>query len=432
MKVKLAFGKSGLDLDLPDGPSWRVLRLREESPLSDIHTALADALDRPIGTPPLIELAAGKSSAAISVCDITRPAPNSVTLPPLLERLHRAGIPPGSVTIHIATGLHRPATPAEIEMILGRSIASRYRVLNHYARDGGLHVDLGSTRSGTPVSIDRTFLAADLHITLGFIEPHLMAGFSGGRKLIVPGLAAEETIKVLHSPRFMRQASASEGSIDANPLHAELIEIAAMARHDFMLDVALTRSREIAGFFAGHGAMAHAAGVAFVRDAMLETLPEPVDAVITTGAGYPLDLTFYQTIKGITAAQHIVKPGGTILVFGECAEGLGASEFAAQLSQFTTYQDFLDRIDKSPVQIDQWQLEKLAMVGCRMKTLFYVPGISASAAGGLSPCIFGTPAAALQALLSGLPHKASVAVIPEGPYVFAQVSSNSLAQNGVI
>lgn len=422
MQVRLAFGKSGLDIELPDGPTWRVLRLRQENALSDVPRALASALDHPIASPSLVDLVIGKASAAIAVCDITRPAPNSITLPPLLERLHEAGISPDSITIHIATGLHRPATAAEIETIVGPSVAARYRVLNHLPRDRASHISLGTTRSGTPVYIDKTYFAADLHITLGFIEPHLMAGFSGGRKLIAPGLAAEETIKVLHSPRFMRQKSASEGSIEANPLHAELLEISAMARHDFMLDVVLTRSRHIAGVFAGHGAMAHAVGVAFVRQAMLETLSEPVDAVITTGAGYPLDLTFYQTIKGITAAQHIVKPGGSILVFGECAEGLGASEFAAQLGRFSTYREFLEQIDKSPVQVDQWQLEKLAMVGCGMKTLFYVPGINAAAAGSLSGCIFNAPETALKALLEDLPKNASVAVLPEGPYVFAQIA----------
>lgn len=422
MQVRLAFGKSGLDIELPDGPSWHMLHSRKETALADPSVALAEALDHPIGTPGLAELARGKSTAAIAVCDITRPAPNSVTLPPLLQRLHQAGIAPDDVTIHIATGLHRPATSGEIETILGSSIASRYRVLNHYAKDAASHVNLGTTRSGTPVYIDKNFLAADLHITLGFIEPHLMAGFSGGRKLIVPGLAAQETIKVLHSPRFMRQRSASEGSIDENPLHAELLEIAAMARHDFMLDVVLTRSREIAGVFAGDAIRAHGAGVNFVRNSTLETLPDLVDAVITTGAGYPLDLTFYQTIKGITAAQHIVKPGGKILVFGECAEGLGACEFAAQLARFSTYEEFLGRIDGAPVEVDQWQLEKLAMVGCRVETLFYVPGISANAVGGLSDCIFDNPESALQALLRNLPENAKIGVIPEGPYLLAQIS----------
>lgn len=420
LKVRLAFGKAGLEVELPEGPSWRVLQSRQETPLSDIDGALGDALDHPIGAPPLIDLARGKTSAALAVCDITRPAPNSVTLPPLLERLHKAGIPPEAVTIHVATGLHRPATAAEIEVIVGAAIASRYRVLNHHAKDASSHSYLGLTRGGTPVYIDRAFLAADLHITLGFIEPHLMAGFSGGRKLIVPGLAAQETIKVLHSPRFMRERSACEGSIQGNALHSELLEIAAIARHDFMLDVVLTRTREIAGVFAGNATRAHAAGVDFVRDALLEKLPEPVDAVLTTGAGYPLDLTFYQTIKGVTAAQHIVKPGGRILVFGECAEGLGTAEFARQLARFSTYQEYLQQIENTPVEVDQWQLEKLAMAGIRSQILFYVPGISAHEAGGLSGQILETPAAALEALLRGLPRQATIAVIPEGPYVFAQ------------
>jgi nickel-dependent lactate racemase len=432
MRVRLAFGRSGLDIELPDGPSWRVLRSRQEIPLSDVPAALAHALDHPIGSPPLIELAKGKASAAIAVCDITRPAPNSVTLPPLLDRLHRAGISPDTVTIHIATGLHRPATRTEIEAILGSSIAARYRVLNHYAKDCASHVHLGATKSGTPIFIDREFLAADLHLTLGFIEPHLMAGFSGGRKLIVPGLAAQETIKVLHSPKFMRQQSASEGSVDENPLHDELLEIAAIARHDFMLDVVLTRTREIAGVFAGHPTKGHAAGVGFVRDSLLETLPEPVDAVITTGAGYPLDLTFYQTIKGVTAAQHIVKPGGRILVFGECSEGMGAPEFSAQMASFSTYQEFLQRIDRAPVEVDQWQLEKLAMVGCRMDTLFHVPGIATGTVGGLKSRILESPTAALEELLRGLPKNASIAVIPEGPYVLAQISNRQSGPKGPV
>lgn len=427
MRVTLAFGKSGLEIDLPEGPSWQVLRTRKESPLADVPAALAAALDHPIGTPPLAELAKGRSSAAIAVCDITRPAPNRVTLPPLLERLHKAGIRRDQVTIHIATGLHRAATAEELHTILGPSIAANYRIRNHDARDFAAHVALGSTRRGTPVYIDREFIDADLHITLGFIEQHLMAGFSGGRKLIAPGLAAQETIKVLHSPLFMREPAASEGSFEDNPLHAELVEIASMARHDFMLDVALTKTREITGVFAGHGVQAHQAGVHFVRQSLLETLSEPVDAAITTAAGYPLDLTFYQTIKGVTAAQHIVKPGGKILVFGECAEGVGAQEFAAEMAVLTTYEDYLEKICERPVEVDQWQLEKLAMAGCRLHTLFYVPGIAPRQAGGLADRMFATPNDAISALLRGLPPDARIAVIPEGPYVFAQVTESSYA-----
>ena len=329
MRVNLAFGKTGIALDLPEGFDYQVLEARSATPLADAAGALDAALDNPIGAPPLLELARGRASAAISVCDITRPAPNRQVLPPILRRLEQAGMEREAITILIATGLHRPATEFEIREIVGPDIAAAYRVVNHQARELAEHRHLGSTASGTPVYIDNRFISADLHITCGFIEPHLMLGYSGGRKLIVPGLAAQETIKVLHSPKFMREPRASEGSIDDNPLHRELLEIARMARHDFILDVALARDRRIAGVFAGHSEQAHRQGVCFVSRVMLEMLDEPVDAVITTSAGYPLDLTFYQAIKGVTAASHIVKPGGKILLLAACEEGAGAPDSAA-------------------------------------------------------------------------------------------------------
>ena len=281
MQIDLAFGKTGLTVHLPEGFQYRVLEARGATPIADWRGALDSALDRPIGSLALVELARGKRSAAISVCDITRPAPNRLTLPPVLRRLSEAGIPREGITILIATGLHRAATEAEIREICGEEIAEAYRVVNHDARDLSSHRHLGSTRSGTPVYVDERFAAADLHITLGFIEPHLMLGYSGGRKLIAPGLAAQETIKVLHSPKFMRDARAVEGSTEDNPLHRELLEIAGMARHDFMLDVALARDRSIAGVFAGDAERAHRSGVEFVSRVLLETLDEPVDAAIT-------------------------------------------------------------------------------------------------------------------------------------------------------
>jgi nickel-dependent lactate racemase len=425
MQIELAFGKSGLTVELPEGPDWHVLEPRTASPLANVDAALAHALDHPIGTPPLVELARGKRTAAISVCDITRPAPNATTLPPLLERLHAGGIPREGVTILIATGLHRPATPAEIEAIVGQPIATQYRVLNHFAKDLASHASLGQTHRGTPVFIQKEFIQADLHITLGFIEQHLMAGFSGGRKLIAPGLAAQETIKVLHSPAFMREPNAIEGSIETNPLHAELLEIASMARHDFMLDVALTPAREITGIFAGSGIQAHAAGVDFVRRALLERLPEPADAVLTTAAGYPLDLTFYQMVKGVTAAQHLVKPGGRILVMAECAEGVGAPEFSERLRRMSSFEASLDEMARTPVEVDQWQLEKLALAGRRCDLLFYTPGVPKHAAGALADRMYSNPAEAVRALVAGLRPGARVLVIPEGPYVFAQVAETA-------
>jgi len=421
-QIHLAFGKQGLKVELPPGPRYAVLDAKTAAALPDVSASLEAALDSPIGRPALRELAKGRDSAAISVCDITRPAPNQVTLPPILRRLEEAGIRRENISILIATGLHRPASQEEIQTILGAEIAAGYRVLNHHARELHEHRSLGETTRGTPVYIDERFIAADLHITLGFIEQHLMLGFSGGRKLIAPGLAAQETIKVLHSPRFMREPKAIEGSVEQNPLHSELLEIARMARHDFMLDVALTRTREIAGVFAGEPVAAHAAGVEFVRNALLEPLPEPVEGAITTAAGYPLDMTFYQAIKGVTAAQHIVREGGRILLVAECSEGAGAVEFVECMRQIKGFGEFLDQLTGTPVTVDQWQLEKLALAGRRFELHFYVPGLPDDLRRHLGPNVYSRPEEALAGFVDGMKVGSPVAVIPEGPYVFARVN----------
>jgi nickel-dependent lactate racemase len=360
------------------------------------------------------------------VCDITRPAPNRITLPPVLECLASAGIPPAATQILIATGLHRPATDAEIREIVGDEIASRYPVANHNARSLEDHADLGVSSSGTPIAIDRRWVQAGIKITLGFIEQHLMAGFSGGRKLIVPGLAFQETIKTIHSPRFMREPKAVEGSVEENPLHQELVDISLRAGHDFALDVVLARDRRISGIFAGHPLEAHRSGVDFVRRQTTAWLPRPARAAITTAAGYPLDLTFYQSVKGLTAAAHIVDPGGIILLIAACEEGPGAAEFARLLKESPDASGFLASIENSPVIVDQWQLEKLALVAQTHRLWFYTPGVFAE----YGPCLWGrsfpSAAGALEELARALPAAADVAVIPEGPYVFARPRSGTL------
>jgi nickel-dependent lactate racemase len=344
-----------------------------------------------------------------------------------LRRLEQAGIRRENIVILIATGLHRAATESEMCEICGEEVAAACRPRNHDARDLSSHRYLGSTPSGAPAYVDERFVAADLHLTFGFIEPHLMLGYSGGRKLIAPGLAAEETIKALHSPQFMRDGRAVEGSIEDNPLHRELLAIARMARHDFLLDVALTRDRSIAGIFAGDPESAHRTGVEFVSNVMLETLEEPVDAAITTSAGYPLDLTYYQCIKGVTAASHIVKRGGRILLAAACQEGAGASEFRRMLLQGAPAEEFLAQLEGAPVVIDQWQLEKLAIVAARQRLLWYVPGLPAEYHRGLWGRSYPSIESGIEALVSGLARGAAIAVIPEGPYVLAKAQAREAA-----
>jgi nickel-dependent lactate racemase len=220
----------------------------------------------------------------------------------------------------------------------------------------------------------------------------------------------------------MREPLATEGSIANNPLHEELLEIAAMARHDFILDVTLTKDRAISGVFAGAPVEAHAAGVDFIRNTSLTQLPQPVDAVITSAAGHPLDLTFYQSVKGITAAQHIVRPGGRILIVSRCEEGIGSPEFARVMQSYTSHDAFLRSIEGAPVEVDQWQTEKLALAGLQHQLLFYTPGADRDQLGSLGKDTFTDVNDAVAALLKGLPAGARVALIPEGPYAFAQVA----------
>jgi nickel-dependent lactate racemase len=420
-RVRLAFGREGLCVRLSDDFEHHILECPVVAPLADPAAAIESALDRPFAGPPLSALAREKRSAAIAVCDITRPVPNRVTLPHLLKRLEDAGIPRAGISILIATGLHRAATSAEIREIVGETVAARYTILNHDARDAALHRSLGATRTGTTFAIDARFLDADLHVTLGLIEPHLMLGFSGGRKMIAPGLASEATIKQLHSPRFMRDGRTREGFIADNPLHAELLEIARAARQDFMLDVVPTRDRGIAAVFAGEPEASHAAGMKWVTEATLQRLDAPVDAVITTSAGYPLDLTFYQCIKGVTAASQIVRDGGRILLFGASSEGAGAGEFRQMLTRYRTAQDFMDATAGAPVTIDQWQLEKLALAVKKAGIFYCVPGLPAFQREALWGRAFDNAEQALAAFYEDLPRGSRVAVIPEGPYVLAGV-----------
>jgi len=421
MKTTFAFGKSGIEVEVPDTSNCAVLESRHVKPLADANAALQHALDHPLASAPVGDLAKGKKNIAIVVCDITRPAPNSITLPPLLDRLHRSGISRDGVTILIATGLHRAATPAEVDQIVGTEIARSYRIISNDARANGQHRYLGTTNRGTPIHIHNDFVDADLRITLGFIEPHLMAGYSGGRKLVAPGVAAEPTIKTIHSPLFMREPLATEGSIDGNPLHRELLEIARIAHHDFILDVTLTRDRQISGVFAGDPVVAHEAGVRFVQDSCLAYLDEPSDLVIMSSAGFPLDLTYYQSVKAMTAAQHLIKEGGRILVIAECAEGVGSTEFATSLKRISSFEAYLDEIARPPVQIDQWQVEKLALAALRSELFFYTPGVRAEDLGIMANRYFPTLKEAVTAATANLSRSARVLLVPEGPYTFAKV-----------
>lgn len=259
--VRLDYGKTGLPVALPAMNLAGVLTLAPAPPIAAVESAIRTALERPMGTRPLFETARGKKTACIVVCDLTRPVPNVRLLPPLLQSLAQGGIPENRVTVLLATGTHRPNTEVEIVQILGGDLAARLRVVNHDCTDLAKHQAFGITPRGVPVYLDRVYTEADVRITVGLIEPHFMAGYSGGRKLVMPGIAALPTIQAWHSPRFLEHPRARAGSVDGNPVHEENRYIAGLCPPDLICDVTLDANRQITGVFAGDLDTAWRAGV---------------------------------------------------------------------------------------------------------------------------------------------------------------------------
>ncbi len=421
MKIHLAFGREGMDIEIPDRNLLKVLTMQRTVPLPDPAAELENQLEEPIGGRALAALAGEAESACVVISDITRPVPNKVLLPPILRTLEENGIRRGDMTILVATGLHRSSTLDELVVMVGKEILEDYRVVDHHARVPGEQHYLGLTSRNTPVYIDREYCESDLKITTGFIEPHLMAGFSGGRKLVAPGCAGELTIKALHSPSFLENPACCEGSIDANPLHHELLEIAHMAGHDFIANVSLDVDGAITGMFAGDPDHAHAKGIAFVRNSVRATAPRPADIVITTSAGYPLDLTYYQSVKGITAALPVVKKGGMLIVAAKCEEGLGSPEFTSMATGYRTVDAFVETITANPVLIDQWQLEECAKAARHADVVLVSPNIASSYGNRLFIKTVSTVEEALAEGFRKFGTGASVAVIPKGPYTLVGV-----------
>ena len=423
MKLTLAYGKTGLAASIPDANLVGPLEIRPAPPLADPAAAVAESLREPTGTPPLGELAQGKKTACVLICDVTRPVPNELLLGHVLPTLEAAGVPRDGITILIATGLHRPNLGAEIAELVGPDIAARHRVENHYGKDLASHTDLGVSPRGVPIHIDSRYVDADLKIATGLIEPHLMAGYSGGRKLVCPGIAALETVKVWHGPQFLEHPNADCGILEGNPVHEENTWIARRAGCDFILNVTLDADRRVTGVFAGEMELAFFEGVAFARSVVTAPVDGPVDVAVTSAAGYPLDQTFYQSIKGLTGVLPIMKRGGTIIIAAEMAEGVGSPEFAGLFSEFPTHEGFMEAITGAdPARpdffvMDQWQLEEMAKVLRRCEVVYVTDAPFADRLDELYVNRAASVEAALAAALEKHGPDCRIAAIPEGPYV---------------
>jgi nickel-dependent lactate racemase len=418
MKVELSYGRGTLPVEFPEGLEVTVIRKLPMPVLPDPAGAVRAALARPVGAPPLVHEAKRKKTACILICDITRPVPNALLLQPLIRELLVAGVPASGITVLVATGLHRPNLGAELEELIGDPWVLRtVRVENHYARNDDDHVDLGFTAAGTPVKLDRRFVQAEIKIATGLVEPHFMAGYSGGRKVIAPGVAHRDTITTFHSERFMSHPRAENCVLAGNPLHEEQLAIAAMVGPVLSADLVIDERRRLSFVSFGEVVQSHALAVAFVEHYARVPVPRRFKTVVTSAAGYPLDKTYYQTVKGMVAPLDILEPGANLIIASECSEGIGSPEYVrAQRRLIALGPDgFLREIEKKRfADVDEWQTQ-MQLKPMRIGRVHLYCG------GPVDPLLTGVSfidsvGRAAQDSVREMrdPH---VAVIPEGPYV---------------
>ena len=322
--IAISYGHGQLKLRMPAKAEVTLIAKGKLHKIADPAAAVRHALSEPIDSPALAELARGRKSVCILICDITRPVPNNLFLRPMIETLVASGVPLDRIIILVATGLHRPNVGGELAELVGDPwVMERVRIENHDARNDADHVDLGVTATrGTPIKLDRRFIEADLRIATGLVEPHFMAGWSGGRKVIAPGVAHHETIRTFHSARFMEDPLAVQCNLIGNPLHEEQVEIVRGLRDVYGLNTVIDDDRDLAYINFGEIFASHAAAVEFVNGAIRVPARRRFKTVVTSSAGYPLDKTYYQTIKGMVTPMDILAPGGALIVASECSEGI--------------------------------------------------------------------------------------------------------------
>jgi len=421
MQYSLAYGREQLIVELPEKNVVKVLKTQSAAALEDTLDAVFDVLEEPIETLPLAAIAEGKKSACVVICDSTRPVPNPEILPPILQTLEDAGIDLSKITILVATGLNRACTNEERLELVGEDIMLRkFKVSDHSSRKLHQHEYLGETKNGTPIWIDRRYLESDVKVLTGMISPHSVAGFSGGRQSICPGIAAVETITPCFSPEHLAHEGVRPGNIEGNPVHAEQMEIARKAGCDFIVNVVLNQDKKIAKIFGGHLNYAFQEGVAYARKRQTDTLEKQVDIVVTSGGGAPFDKTWHQTIRGIIGAFDIVKPGGTIIIASACDEGGGSAEFLEIADKFASIDEFMQAITSGEQSFaDQWQLQELVKVLRKAKVKVVSGGVTAEVLQKFFVTANTTVEEAVAEAMAEYGDNATMAVIPQGPWVLA-------------
>lgn len=430
-QVELAYGRSNLIIELP-AENLTVIEPRYVAGVPDEAAALLAAMREPINSPPLRQLVQPDQRIAIVFCDITRPMPNNRVLPVVLRELEEAGAQRQNITLINATGMHRPNAGPELREMLGAFVCDHYRIINHNAFDKNTQTHIGTTSFGAAVWVCREYLEADLKILTGFIEPHFFAGFSGGPKMITPGISGGETVMHAHGAKMVGDPRAVWGITFGNPIHDEIREAAAMAGSDFSLNVTLNKNHHITNVFAGEVFASHKLGCEFVRETAMRAVAEPFDIVITTNSGYPLDQNLYQAVKGMSAAALVVKAGGAIISAAECSDGIpDHGNYKDILKMAATPSDLLTLINSPDFEMfDQWEAQVQAQIQLKARVFLKNSYLSEAQirAAMLEPVLNGSIEQTVAMLKQVYGPQATVCVLPQGPQTVPYLASVSPAK----
>jgi nickel-dependent lactate racemase len=421
MEIELAYGKTGLTIELPDELNVTVVTPHYVPAVQDERAALLEALTRPIASPPLRELVKPTDRVGIVFSDITRPTPNHLVVPAVLYALDH--VPAHHITLFNALGTHRANTEEELRGMLGDDVVRRYRIVQNNAFDPTTQVCLGVSRFNHEIWVNREFYECDVKILTGFIEPHFFAGFSGGGKAILPGMAGQRTVLGNHDAVMIAHPNATWGVVEHNPIQEEIREVAEKVHPTFLLNVALNREKRIVGVFAGDLNSAYAAGCHFVRDHAMVAVDHPFDIVITSNSGYPLDLNLYQSVKGMSAAAQIVRPGGAIIIAASCWDGIPEHGMYGELLRACDSPQAVLEMVSQPgfLKQDQWQVQIQAQIQLKADVYLYTDNLTDEQiyAALLKPsrCIEDT----VMQLLKHMGRDARICVLPEGPQTIPYV-----------
>ena len=416
MQISVPYGRTRLTAEVPDSRIRGILCSHLESytpPMGESELVEA-ALASPIGSESLEKLVLGKKNIVLIASDHTRPVPSKILVPPMLATVRR-GNPNAEITILIATGCHRGTTKAELIEKFGPEIVEKEKILIHDCADEENMVTIGTLPSGGALRINRIAAEADLLISEGFIEPHFFAGFSGGRKSVLPGIAARETVYWNHNAEFIASPLARTGILEDNPLHRDMVYAARAAKLAFICNVVINAKHEILGAFAGDCEQAHLAGAEFLKG-LCQCSRAEADVVITTNNGYPLDQNIYQAVKGMTAGEATCKAGGVIIMVAACNDGHGGKSFMKTMTQKLTPGEILAQIEATAKQDtvpDQWESQILARILSKFRVV-----LVSEADPNLVRAMKMHPAKDLQLAIQIaeelLGHPGSITVIPEG------------------